>query len=65
MVKKIMDKVFGNEEPLGLPQGTVRAGMAIMMSLTLCVMTIQQIDVCQEFYLTLGTIIGFYFGSRK
>ena len=60
-----MFKLFENKEPLGLPQGSVRASLAILVLFTICLMNIQQMKINQEFYMILGTIIGFYFGSRK
>jgi len=60
-----MNNLLNNQEPLGLPPGSVRASLAIMVLLTICLMNIREMEVKQEFYMILGTIIGFYFGSRK
>jgi len=58
-------KYFENHEPLGLPPGSVRACMATMVLFTICAMNARGMEINQEFYMVLGTIIGFYFGSRK
>jgi hypothetical protein len=48
-----------------MPPGTVRAFMALMVLFTICLMNIRGIQIENDFYLILTTIIGFYFGSRQ
>lgn len=51
--------------PLFLPEGSVRALIAISLTATFCVM-VYEMKVIPEFFIaTLGIVIGFYFGKRS
>jgi len=55
---------FKNEEPLGLPKGSVRALIAIAITVSVVVAMFLGIEVPGEVFGFTASIIGFYFGAR-
>ena len=55
---------MNQNEPLGLPKGSVRAILAIIMILTICILVSLQLVVSDVMWGLAGTIIGFYFGQK-
>lgn len=51
--------------PLFLPEGSVRAIIAIALTLTFCVMAYEARVIPEFFIAILGIVIGFYFGKRS
>ena len=51
-------------EPLGLPKGSVRGIIAILITITISISALLNIAVNDIFMGLLCTIIGFYFGVR-
>jgi hypothetical protein len=51
-------------EPLGLPKGSVRALLAMMMAATCLLLVVRGHNVPSSLALLLLTVIGFYFGFR-
>jgi hypothetical protein len=51
-------------EPLGLPKGSVRALLAMMMAATFLLLVVRGHNVPSSLTLLLLTVIGFYFGFR-
>ncbi len=54
-----------NQNPLGLPRGSVRAIIALVIVLASLVAYIVYNDLPQAMAGVLGVVIGYYFGSRN
>lgn len=52
-------------EPMGLPEGTVRAAVTIIIVGTACAVLIQGKSLQPELALAFGTAITYYYESRK
>lgn len=50
-------------EPLGLPKGSVRAIIALLIAITFCIGSSMSIAM-PDLKIFLATIVGFYFGAR-
>lgn len=55
---------MNTKEPLGLPKGSVRALIALMLVITFCVTGAVTKIIPQELITLVGVIVGFYFGSK-
>jgi hypothetical protein len=52
-------------QPLGLPEGTVRAVFALMFAATACYLAIVQRVPSDVFLPVVMAIVGYYFGARQ
>jgi hypothetical protein len=52
-------------QPLGLPEGTVRAIFALMFAATACYLAIAQRVPSDVFLPVVMAIVGYYFGVRQ
>ena len=52
------------EEPLKLPAGSVRAILALLLTLGILVYVLSYNQFPGELISLLGVVVGFYFGSR-
>lgn len=61
--------IWNPNEPLGLPRGSVRAMLALIVTLAMIVLAAVKTDINQilagGISGAFGTIIGLYFGERK
>ena len=55
---------MNEDEPLGLPQGSVRALIALALVITLCVVAGVTGSTPKEILGMVGIVIGYYFGAR-
>ena len=55
---------MNEDEPLGLPKGSVRALIALALVITMCVIAGVKNEIPNEILGIVGIIIGFYFGVR-
>jgi hypothetical protein len=58
-------KFFGHEEPLGMPRGSVRAMVIILLVLNGIVVQQRGIDLIQAMSSALLLGLGYYFGKRS
>ena len=63
-LSKALADLFSHDEALGLPKGTVRGIVFILMTATICVMAARQIAIPAEFAAAWGGIVGLYFGQK-
>ncbi|UCH34552.1 MAG: hypothetical protein JSV65_18850 [Armatimonadota bacterium] len=52
-------------QPLGLPEGTVRAIFALMFALTACYLAVARRVEAEVFVPLVMAIVGYYFGQRQ
>ena len=55
----ILKSLFGNKEAFGLPAGTVRGFVFVLMTMYVC-----SGDLPLELYPIYGGVVGFYFGQK-
>jgi uncharacterized membrane protein len=55
---------MNEEEPLGLPKGSVRALIALALVITLCVVAGVTGNIPKELLGMVGIVIGYYFTMR-
>ena len=55
---------MNEDEPLGLPEGSVRALIALALVITMCAIAGVTGEIPEEILGIVGIIIGFYFGTR-
>lgn len=53
-----------NNEPLGLPHGSVRALMTVFLLLTVCILCIMKQPIPDILQQTFLIIVGLYYGGR-
>ena len=53
------------DQPLGLPEGTVRASFALMFAATACYLAIARRIPAETFLPVVTAIVGYYFGVRQ
>lgn len=68
ILKKIMPHTQG--EPMGLPKGTIRSLLTLLIASPIPIIVIYNIgnggaNVPEQFWSIVGAIIGFYFGTRS
>ena len=51
-------------EPLGMPEGSVRAILALLLTLGILIFVLAYNQFPSELISVLGVVVGFYFGSR-
>lgn len=52
-------------KPLGMPEGSIRAIVFLMLSITVCILAFIEKNVMQEtLKLAFGVVVGFYYGSK-
>ena len=56
--------VLDSSKPLGLPDGSVRAIIALMFTATLCAMFVTQQEINDVLLGISSVIVGAYFGTR-
>ena len=56
---------WNNEQPLGLPKGSVRATLAIGMTASALYTVIAGVEIPEWYYAAVGVVIAFYFVSKK
>jgi len=54
-----------SNQPLGLPEGTVRAIFALMFAATACYLAVAQRVKAEVFVPLVMAIVGYYFGRRQ
>lgn len=55
---------MNDKNPLKLPAGSVRAIIALLLTLAIIIATFLQIPIPDVIYGFLGAVIGFYFAHR-
>ena len=56
-------KYFGNEEAFGLPKGTVRGLVFLMLTSTICLLALHAKEIPAQFLAIYTGVVGFYFGQ--
>ena len=55
---------FNNQEAFGLPKGTVRATVLLLLTVTMCRMAADHGEAAAALIAAFGTAAGFYFGAK-
>lgn len=50
--------------PLNMPPGSIRAILICMTTATICIQTVREVPVSNEFFALWAGMIAFYFGAR-
>lgn len=53
------------QEPLALPAGSVHAGIALLVTIAVCMCIILSIPIPDWFQMTFKVVIGYYFIKRE
>jgi hypothetical protein len=56
--------MLNNTEPLWLPKGSVRAIVMLLMTLTVCILSVLNRSVPDIVQTAFSLCLGFYFGQR-
>ena len=56
---------FNPHEAFGLPRGTVRASVWLIVTITICYMAVTGKEIQNALWSAWGAIVGYYFGQAK
>ena len=65
-INKITDGIrdlFSHDESFGLPPGTIRSFVLMMMSATVCYMSIKGLEISETLASAFGLAVGYSFGK--
>ena len=62
-LKKVTD-FFSHDEAFGLPKGTVRGAVFIILTLTMCQLATTHPEILDALKVAFGTAIGLYFSKN-
>ena len=60
-----IQQLFSHDEALGLPKGTVRGLVFLVMTTAICYMAIKQLPIPAEIAAAWGGVVGLYFGGKS